>query len=151
MDELAKIDGYKLDADRGERLQFSDAEFIVKASADTTAGAFTIIEEVAPLDTPLHAHKNEDELFYVLEGEHVFQCGDEEFHVGPGGMVFAPRGVPHAHRRVVPRTGRFLTMTYPAGFEGFFRELADAERAGSSMPEAYARVTEKYGVTWLDN
>lgn len=151
MDELAKIDGYKLDADLGERLQFSDAEFIVKASADTTAGAFTIIEEVAPLDTPLHAHKNEDELFYVLEGEHVFQCGDEEFHVGPGGMVFAPRGVPHAHRRVVERTGRFLTMTYPAGFEGFFRELAEAERAGSSMPEAYAKVTEKYGVTWLDN
>jgi mannose-6-phosphate isomerase-like protein (cupin superfamily) len=142
---------YELDADGGERLRFSDAEFVVKASSDTTGGAFTIIEEVAPLDTPLHVHKNEDELFYVLEGEHVFQCGEDEFHVGPGGIVFAPRGVPHAHRRVVPRTGRFLTLVSPAGFEGFFRELAEAERAGSPMESAYARVSEKYAVTWLNN
>jgi quercetin dioxygenase-like cupin family protein len=90
-------------------------------------------------------------LFYVLEGEHVFQCGEDEFHVGPGGIVFAPRGVPHAHRRVVPRTGRFLTLVSPAGFEGFFRELAEAERAGSPMESAYARVSEKYAVTWLNN
>jgi hypothetical protein len=96
-------------------------------------------------------HKNEDELFYVLEGEHVFQCGEDEFHVGPGGIVFAPRGVPHAHRRVVPRNGRFLTLVSPAGFEGFFRELAEAERAGSPMESAYARVSEKYAVTWLNN
>lgn len=145
-----KMNGFKLDPDGGERLRFSDAEFTVKASADTTGGAFSIIEEAEPLDTPLHVHKNEDELFYVLEGEPVIRCGAEEFHVGPGGMVFAPRGVPHAHRRVVPRTGRFLTLAYPAGFEGLFRELADAESAGSSMPEAYASVSEKYGVTWLD-
>lgn len=49
---MAEWDGYKLDADGGGRLRFSDAEFIVKASADATGGAFTIIEEGAPLDTP---------------------------------------------------------------------------------------------------
>jgi mannose-6-phosphate isomerase-like protein (cupin superfamily) len=144
------MDGYKLDSDGGERLRFSDAEFIVKASAERTGGAFTIIEEVSPLDTPLHVHKNEDELWYVLEGEHVIQVGDDEFHVGPGEIVFGPRGVPHAQRRVAPRSGRFLVFVSPAGFEGFFRELAEAERAGASMPEAYARVSATYGVTWLD-
>ncbi len=147
---MAKGDGYKLDADGGERLRFSDAEFIVKAAADTTGGAFSIIEEGGPLDTPLHVHKNEDELWYVLEGEHVFQIGGDEFHAGPGEIVFGPRGVPHAQRRVVPRSGRLLEIFSPAGFEGFFRELAEAESTGSSMPEAYARVSEKYGVTWLD-
>jgi mannose-6-phosphate isomerase-like protein (cupin superfamily) len=142
--------GYKLDADGGERIKFSDAEFLIKASADTTNGAFCIIEEVNPLDTPLHVHDREDELFYVLEGDHVFRCGDDELHVGPGGSVFAPRQVPHAHRRVIPRTGRFLTLVYPAGFEGFFRELAEAEATGASMPEAYVSVSEKYGITWLN-
>ena len=88
--------GFKVNADGGERLQFSDAELIVRASSDSTGGAFTIIEEVEPLDTPLHVHKNEDELWYVLEGEHVVQVGDEEFHVGPGGIAFGPRGVPLA-------------------------------------------------------
>ena len=146
---MAKRTGHALDGDGGERLRFSDAEFVVKASADTTDGAFTIIEEIAALDTPLHVHEHEDELFYVLEGEHVFQVGDEEFQVGPGGVVFAPRRVPHAHRRVIPRTGRMLTLTSPAGFEGFFRELAEAERAGS-IESAYASVSQKYGVTWLE-
>jgi mannose-6-phosphate isomerase-like protein (cupin superfamily) len=146
-----EMSGYALDADGGEPLRFSDADFLIKASAETTGGSFTIIEENAPLDTPLHVHEREDELFYVVEGEHVFRVGDREFHAGPGGVVFAPRGVPHAHRRAVPRTGRILTMTSPAGFEGFFRELAEAARAGSAGPEDYARVSEKYGVTWLDD
>ena len=150
MNPRARRNGYKLDADGGEHLQFSDAEFIVKASAETTGGVFTIIEEVAPLDTPLHVHKNEDELWYVLEGEHVFQIGDDEFQAGPSDIVFGPRGVPHAQRRVVPRSGRLLEFFSPAGFDGFFRELAEAERAGGSMPEAYARVSQKYGVTWLN-
>jgi hypothetical protein len=43
-----------------------------------------------------------------------------------------------------------LTLTSPAGFEGFFRELSEAARAGAAGPDDYARVSEKYGVTWLD-
>ncbi|MBA3434646.1 MAG: cupin domain-containing protein [Actinobacteria bacterium] len=88
-----------LDSDAGERLQFSDAEFVVKASADTTDGAFTIIEEIEPLDTPLHVHEHEDELFYVLEGDHVFQIGDEKLQAGPGGVIFAPPHSPRAPAR----------------------------------------------------
>jgi mannose-6-phosphate isomerase-like protein (cupin superfamily) len=141
--------GYCLDADAGERLAFAGAIFLLKASADTTAGGFGIIEEANPLDTPLHVHEHEDELFFVIEGEHVFRVGDEEFPAGPGAVVFAPRRVPHAHRRVVPRTGRFLTVVSPAGFENFFRELSEAESAGGAGPEAYARASEKYGITWL--
>lgn len=140
---------YKLDAEGGERLRFGEVEVVVKASADTTGGAFTLFEENEPVDTRLHVHENEDELFYVLEGEHVFQVGDQEFQAGPGGLVFAPRGVPHAQRRLAPRTGRILVLTSPAGFEGFFRELAEADRAGAIGPEAYARASERYGVTWL--
>ena len=56
----------------------------MRAAADTTGGAFTVFEENEAVDTPLHMHENEDELFFVLEGEHVFQVGEEEFRVGPG-------------------------------------------------------------------
>jgi mannose-6-phosphate isomerase-like protein (cupin superfamily) len=142
--------GHKVDGDGGERLRFSGAEVVVRASAETTGGAFTILEEVSPLDTPLHMHENEDEVFYVLEGDHVIQVGDEEFHLGPGGLAFGPRRVPHAQRRVVPRTGRILIMTSPAGFEGLFPDLAEAETEGTMGPEVYARVSERYGITWLD-
>ena len=146
---MAAVPAWALEAGEGERLRFSDAEFLVRASAETTGGGFTIIEEIAPLDTPLHLHEREDELFYVLEGEHVFDVGTETFAVGPGATVFAPRRIPHAHRRVIPRTGRFLTMTSPAGFEGFFRELSDADAAGTIGPEAYARASERFGITWI--
>ena len=75
--------GFKIDADSGERITFSGAEFIIRASSDSTGGVFGIVEEIDPLDTPLHVHKNEDEFWYVLEGEHVVQVGDNEFHVVP--------------------------------------------------------------------
>jgi mannose-6-phosphate isomerase-like protein (cupin superfamily) len=133
-----------------ERLVFGSGTVIVRASAATTNGALTIIEEVPPLlDTPLHVHSKEDELFYILEGEHTVQRGDEEIRVGPGDAVFLPRGVPHAQRRVVEGEGRHLAICTPAGLEEFFRDLAAAHEAGTLGPEAYAAASEKAGVTWL--
>ena len=132
-----------------EVLRFGEVTIVVRATGETTGGAYTLLEEVDPLDTPLHVHANEDELFYILEGEHVIRCGDEEHRVGPGGFVFCPRGVPHSQRRVVPRVGRELVVLSPPGLEGFFRELAAADRAGTLGPEAYAVASERYGIEWL--
>lgn len=124
---------------------------MIKASAETTGGAFSLFEERDPVDTPLHVHDNEDELFFVLEGEHVFRVGERDYRAGPGDLVFAPRGIPHAQRRAVPRTGRVLVMTTPAGLEGFFRELDEAHRTGRLGPDAYSHASQTYGITWLGN
>ncbi len=122
--------GFALAADDGERLSFAGGNFVIRASAETTGGAFSIVEEAPPmLDTPLHDHANEDELFYILEGEHVVQCGEDEFRLGPGGTAFLPRGVPHSQRRVETGVGRLLALTYPAGFSS----------ASSTRPSAPAR------------
>jgi mannose-6-phosphate isomerase-like protein (cupin superfamily) len=146
----AVVTPYALGQDEGERLSFGELTILLRATAETTGGAFTLFEEVPPLaDTPLHVHEREDELFYVLEGERAFQVGDEEFRASPGGLVYAPRGVPHAQRRVVPGKGRLLITTTPAGLEGFFRALAAAEREGTLGPDAYASASERYGITWL--
>ena len=133
-----------------ELLRFGDVQILVRASGESTAGALSLFEELPPMvDTPRHVHSHEDELFYVLEGEHVIEVGDEERRVGPGGAVFAPRGIPHAQRRVVPGEGRLLVMTVPGGFDGFFRELAAAHAAGALGPDAYAAASERYGIAWL--
>ncbi len=102
----------------GERLHYGGMEFSIRASAESTGGAFSIVEEIHPVDVPTHIHHGHDELFFVLEGDHVFTVGGVEFPAGPGDLVFGPRGVPHNQRRVVPRVGRILTMFSPAGFEG---------------------------------
>lgn len=138
------------DLDQAERLRFGEAEVVVRLSSEQTGGAFALFEEHAPVDTPLHVHANEDELFYVLEGEHVFQVGDREHRAGPGGLVFAPRGVPHAQRRVVQRAGRILVLASPGGLEGFFRALADADAEGRLGPDAYAEASERHGIVWCD-
>jgi mannose-6-phosphate isomerase-like protein (cupin superfamily) len=134
----------------GERLVFGDATILLRVTGETTGGAFTLFEELPPMvDTPLHVHANEDELFYSLDGDHVVTRGVEELRLGPGDLAFLPRAVPHAQRRVVPGEGHLLVLTAPAGLEGFFRELAEADRTGRLGPDAYATASERYGITWL--
>jgi mannose-6-phosphate isomerase-like protein (cupin superfamily) len=147
---MAPLSVFGLERDAGERLVFGGVTMLVRATAESTGGAFSMFEELPPMaDTPLHVHANEDELFYVLEGEHLFRVGNDEYRVGPGGLVFAPRGIPHTQRRAIPGQGRELVLTAPAGLEGFFRELAAAEDAGTLGPDAYAAASARYGITWL--
>ena len=49
----------------------------------------------------------------------------------------------------MPGEGRLLVVTTPGGLDGFFRELAAADTAGTLGPEAYATASERYGITWL--
>jgi mannose-6-phosphate isomerase-like protein (cupin superfamily) len=133
-----------------EELRFGELTIAVHADAATTGGAFSVMEELPPLsDTPLHVHANEDEYFHAVEGEHVIQIGEEEHRLAPGEGVFAPRGVPHSQRRVRPGEGRIMLVVAPGGLEGFFRRLAEAEKAGTLGPEAYAAASAEYGLTWL--
>jgi quercetin dioxygenase-like cupin family protein len=135
---------------REEKLVFGEVTVVIRVTVEDSGGAMTVLEEVPPMvDTPLHVHSREDELFYVVEGEHIVQRGDKEFRLGPGDAIFCPRGIPHAQRRVEPGVGRELIVLTPGGFEQFFRELAEAERNGTLGPDAYAAASERAGITWL--
>src|SRR5690349_20702551 len=72
----------------------------LKASAATTNGAFSLIEQVAPpgFATPLHVHHAEDLAFYVLEGEVTFFGGGETIHAPVGTYVYLPRDLPWSFR-----------------------------------------------------
>jgi quercetin dioxygenase-like cupin family protein len=138
-----------VEASGGEILKFSGLTIAIRASSETTGGAFSVLEELPPLfDTPAHIHANEDEYFHAVEGEHVITVGDQEHRLAPGEGVFAPRGIPHAQRRVEEGVGRMLIVVAPGGFEGFFRDLAAGEADGRGEA-AYAEASEKYGITWL--
>jgi quercetin dioxygenase-like cupin family protein len=133
-----------------ERLVFGPVTVVVRVTADQTGGALSVMEEVPPMvDTPLHVHSREDELFYILDGEHIITLGNEEHRLGPGEFLFAPRGIPHAQRRVEPGVGHEMLIFSPGGFEQFFRDLAEAERNGTLGPDAYAAASERAGIAWL--
>ena len=129
----------------GELLRFGEVTIRIRVAN----GSMCVLEELPPMvDTPAHVHDREDELFLSLEGNHVIELDGREHRIGPGESVFAPRGVPHSQRRVVPGEGRLLIVTTPGGLDGFFRELAAAESAGTLGPEAYAAASARYGITW---
>lgn len=139
-----------VEAGGGERLPYADMEFVIRASAESTNGAFGIVEEIDAVDAPPHVHRREDELFYVLEGRHVFTVGDTEHQAGPGDLVFGPRGVPHSQQHL-DRSGRTLTIFSPGGLEGFFRELSEADASGAIDFENIGRIAASYGVTWVES
>jgi quercetin dioxygenase-like cupin family protein len=135
---------------REERLTFGGITIVVRVSAEDSGGAMSVMEEVEPMaDTPLHVHSREDELFYIVEGEHIITLGEREHRLGPGDAILCPRGVPHAQRRVEPGVGKEMIVVTPGGLEQFFRDLAAAERDGTLGPDAYAAASERAGLTWL--
>ncbi len=42
-----------------------------------------------------HAHANEDEMFWVLEGLLTIKLRDKDIHIGPSEFFIIPRGVEH--------------------------------------------------------
>jgi quercetin dioxygenase-like cupin family protein len=91
------------------------------ADAQTTNGAFTLIEVTIPSGSELapHVHSREDEIFYVLEGEFDIYVGDEAFTVQTGECIFLPRTRSHGW---VIRSARLrmLTLFTPGGVEKAF-------------------------------
>jgi mannose-6-phosphate isomerase-like protein (cupin superfamily) len=108
----------------GEHYWFFGGLTTIKADGAQTAGRVMVTEQVARLGggSPLHVHHNENEWFYVLEGELTFWVGGETVVAGAGTFVFGPRDVPHTFV-VSSQQARFLLVTEPAGFEGFVRAL----------------------------
>ena len=80
-----------------------------------SGGQLAAVETVIPRgqEPPLHVHEHDDELFYVLEGEATFICGDAESTGGPGSTAYLPRGVPHT-LRVESATVRALVVMTPS-------------------------------------
>jgi len=113
--------------DAGEALWFVGTRTWVTATAAQTAGAYGLIEHVAPpgAGSPWHLHHAEDESFYVVEGTMTIFIGDERISAGPGTYVFGPRGIPHGFRVEGDQPARYLVLATPGGFEEFVLELAE--------------------------
>ena len=74
---------------------------------------------------PLHRHPNQDEWFYVIEGQFRIRIGAQELTLHPGDSVLAPRNIPHVWAFVGDATGKILVSFAPAGkMEAFFNAIS---------------------------
>ena len=131
----------------GRTIDMGNFRMSLKASADDTRGAFTLLEAEEPphFGPPMHIHHDAAEAFYVVSGEYVIFIGDEE-HVCPAGsFVFIPAGAPHGFRvGAVP--SRKLNIYAPAAMVGYFDELAAAIARDEMDDETLGEIARRYGM-----
>lgn len=138
-------------------LFLSDINSILVSGEDTN-GEFCVVHcSVSENDgPPLHIHGNEDESFYLLDGELEMTLGDETFLVKSGEYVFAPRGIPHTFK-AKSKKARFLVTAYPAGFDSFVKELGVPYEEGMEtqiqpptpeLIQTLIQVSKKYNITY---
>lgn len=100
----------------------------IKLFGAQTEGSFSLVEHpLGPgkLLAALHTHQHEDEYSFVLEGEIMALIGEEVVTAPAGTLVLKPRGVPHTVWNASAQPARILEIISPAGFEGYFVELAE--------------------------
>jgi mannose-6-phosphate isomerase-like protein (cupin superfamily) len=113
-----------------------------------TGGALSIVEHPFPVGAlvPPHLHTREDEYSIVTDGEIGFRSGDREVVLGAGGYITKPRGELHTMWNAGAVPARMIEVISPAGFEHFFRELADMIGAGPPNPADIMAMADKYGL-----
>ena len=142
----------------GDARWFLGALGTIKAAPETTDGRVAVLEFRWPQGggSPLHVHRNEDEWFYVIEGELTLWVGGEVIVAPAGSFVYGPRDIPHTFL-VTSTEARFLMVTEPAPFADFVRAMSEPAQAltlppasiQSPSPEQMTAVAAEYGIEIL--
>lgn len=121
-----------------------------KLTSEDTAGALSIFElHTLPKSGPVrHVHHREDEWYYVLSGNFVFEAGDNTYNLQPGESIWLPRGIPHLWAYTGDSEGNLILACQPGGFEKFFDELGKVP-AGQMNASKMAEIMARYGMTYI--
>ncbi len=150
-----------LEPGEGRAVWMSGAEKLVttRVTAEQTGGAYSLFEvEVRPGGSePPHIQHRDDECLYVLDGEFEFldDDGSTTKVIGPGSLVYVPKGNLHRYRNTSEKTGRLLVVHTPGGsHELFLEETGEQMSAGTVSPateeppdaERIAAIGVEYGI-----
>lgn len=119
----------------------------IKISGKDTDGELAVFEQTGFTPNggpPLHIHLNQDEWFFVTEGEYLFQVGEERYTMKTGETIFLPRNVPHAFIQLTEKA-KTIVSYLPAGkMEDFFK-TTDSWTTTPSKEEV-VKVFEDHGM-----
>jgi quercetin dioxygenase-like cupin family protein len=132
----------------GKTVHVLGADIHIRVSSRDTDGAFTTFDAQIPprQGPPLHRQQHDDESWYVVEGEFLFEVDGEEIYASAGATVFARRGTAHTFQNVGTKPGRILTTAVPGGIDLFFEEIDAVAPRGTAPDRAkLLPIFEKYG------
>ena len=118
----------------------------LKVSTLDSNGLFAMFEYTSYIKggPPLHVNVNQDEIYFLLEGEFTFKLHDKLVKVKSGDTVFCPRGSAHTFAQQSD-SGRLLLMHLPPGnIEEYFNALSKLTQPPS--PEAGAKLFAAHGM-----
>ena len=115
-----------------EALWFFGSLTLIKAEGPE----YVLSEQLFPrgVETPLHVQTDDDETFYVLEGDVTFFAGEQRQRASAGSVVHVPKGTPHGFR-VESETMRMLDVTTPQ-HTAFFRAVGEPAAELTVPPRA---------------
>jgi quercetin dioxygenase-like cupin family protein len=136
-----RIRPFALKAGKGWTYNFG-IDFTVKAGELGKGRRLAVVEYTtrAGEEPPDHTHTTEDEIFYVLQGDLTFRCGEDTFELEDDGFIFLPRGIEHGYRIRSARNVHLLMVTSPAqedavgGWGGFVADLEAQGELRTSPP-----------------
>ena len=123
----------------GEQRNLGISTITFKVTPQDTNGLLIIENTFSSKGGPArHLHYNQDEWFYAVEGEFIFEVGQEKIRLKPGDSLLAPRNVPHVWAYTGGTRGNILIAFNPAGrMESFFREVTKANAMPPQDPELW--------------
>jgi mannose-6-phosphate isomerase-like protein (cupin superfamily) len=143
LSKIREKKGYKIcaGADRVQKPMhlFEGDTFYTKVATADTDGDMYVYEStrVKKGGPNLHVHHEQDEWWYILEGEFQIKVGDQLFQAKAGDSVFGPRGIPHTFTKISDDAPAKMLITFqPAGkMEACFQALSDGLMKGKTEPE----------------
>ena len=101
----------------GEGVRFGNVEFLGLSEHSPRLNVSVITMAPGAHGPDTHVHADEDDAFYILDGELTFVLDEGEVVAPEGTFVLVPPGVNHTFRNRLATPARILNIHAPAGFD----------------------------------
>jgi mannose-6-phosphate isomerase-like protein (cupin superfamily) len=138
----------------GKTFKIGRMSMTFKTTAAEGWNAYTVCEAIEPPEcgAGYHSHPTYDETFIICEGRYDFRLGESLLKLGPGDVVFVPRGTPHGFVSTGPAVGRQIIISSPGGvFDAMIAEITmlDTGSPTRQASEEAKAIANKYGLEFL--
>ena len=137
-----------------EEIRIGQIAVRFRLEGQESGGSVAVLEFDVPAAARVpaaHSHDAYDETIYGLEGVLTWTVDGEQTDVGPGEVLFIPRGVVHRFDNDHSVDAKMLAIVSPGILSPeYFREMAavlEAATGGPPDPVALAEVMRGHGLT----
>lgn len=134
-----------VDKEQGKILSVAGNSYRIFISGEQTNGKYAVIDMlVLPDGGPgPHAHKDIQEMFYVVEGEIEFKMEGGSYTANKGSFVNIPLGgAVHSFQNKTDKVAHLLSTVIPAGLDRFFEEIGKPVEKGKFLAPSVPTLEE---------